>query len=204
MTDYFALLSLPRRPWLDPDSLKQKFLALSADAHPDRLHNAPPDQKSAALQHYTQLNTAYQTLRDDKSRLQHLLTLERGAKPADIQDIPTGLMEILLQVRDLCRRADALLAEKTATTSPLLHVALFERAQENIAALTQLQNQLAAARQQLRDHIQHLDATWDDLPPAKSPARDAALARLEELYRLFGYFTKWTAQTHERIVQLSF
>ena len=29
MPDYFALLNEPRRPWLDADLLKQKFLALA-------------------------------------------------------------------------------------------------------------------------------------------------------------------------------
>jgi len=36
MTDYFALLDEPRRPWLDVSSLKQKFLARSSEVHPDR------------------------------------------------------------------------------------------------------------------------------------------------------------------------
>ena len=35
MTDYFNLLSEPRRPWLNPEALKQKFLNLSAEVHPD-------------------------------------------------------------------------------------------------------------------------------------------------------------------------
>ena len=40
MTDYFALLNEPRRPWLDADLLKQTFLTLSAGAHPDKIHSA--------------------------------------------------------------------------------------------------------------------------------------------------------------------
>jgi hypothetical protein len=30
------------------------------------------------------------------------------------------------------------------------------------------------------------------------------LGRLEELYRLFGYFARWSEQIQERVVQLSF
>ena len=34
MTDAFALLDEPRRPWLDAGALKQKFLPISSAAHP--------------------------------------------------------------------------------------------------------------------------------------------------------------------------
>ena len=48
MTDHFALLDEPRRPWIDADLLKEKFLALSSRVHPDRVHNAPaPERKDA-------------------------------------------------------------------------------------------------------------------------------------------------------------
>jgi TPR repeat protein len=36
----FALLSEPRRPWLDAEPLKQRFLARSNEVHPDRVHSA--------------------------------------------------------------------------------------------------------------------------------------------------------------------
>ena len=60
MTDYFALLNEPRRPWLDPDSLKKKFLALAAGIHPDRIHNADELEKAEANRRYAELNAAYQ------------------------------------------------------------------------------------------------------------------------------------------------
>src|SRR5438132_9046006 len=50
MIDYFALLHEPRRPWLDPDLLKQKFISLSAEVHPDRVHLAGEAEKHAAQQ----------------------------------------------------------------------------------------------------------------------------------------------------------
>ena len=40
MTDHFATLGEPRRPWLDAEALKEKFHRLSGTVHPDRVHGA--------------------------------------------------------------------------------------------------------------------------------------------------------------------
>src|SRR5437764_13341599 len=125
MIDYFALLSQARRPWLDLDSLKQKFLALSTQCHPDRVHCANEEEKVVAQKRYTELNAGYNCLRDHKQRLLHLLELERGAKPSELQNIPADLMNLFLQVREVCQQADAVLAQKKTVTSPLLKVNLF-------------------------------------------------------------------------------
>ena len=81
MTDNFALLNEPRRPWLDVDLLKQKFLARASGAHPDRVHNASDSEKAEVTKRYIELNAAYNCLADPKLRLLHLLELELGAKP---------------------------------------------------------------------------------------------------------------------------
>src|ERR1039458_7617080 len=117
MTDFFALLNEPRRPWLDADLLKQKFLALSANAHPDRIHSASESDKVDATKRFTELNTAYSCLAEPKLRLLHLLELELGAKPKDIQQIPTALADLFAEVATSCRSADGFLVEKTKATS---------------------------------------------------------------------------------------
>src|SRR5882724_11955433 len=119
MTDYFALLNEPRRPWLDPESLKTKFFERSAAVHPDRVHGASEAEKQLANQHYVELNAAYNCLREPKTRLQHLLELE-GAKPKDIQVVLSGTMELLIEVGQLCRAADAFITERASVTSPVL------------------------------------------------------------------------------------
>src|SRR5204862_2338470 len=77
MTDYFALLGEARRPWLDTEALKAKFLTLTANVHPDRVHKAIPAEKQTAHQLYTELNAAFNCLRGPKTRLLHLFELER-------------------------------------------------------------------------------------------------------------------------------
>ena len=81
MTDYFALLGESRRPWIDPEELKAKFLALTAQVHPDRVHNASEAEKQAASRRSAEMNAAYNCLREAKTRLLHLLELERGTRP---------------------------------------------------------------------------------------------------------------------------
>jgi len=201
MTDNFALLDEPRRPWLDADLLKQKFLALAADAHPDRVHNASESEKAEVTRRYAQLNAAYHCLAEPKLRLLHLLELELGAKPKDIQTIPAALADLFAEVAKNCRNADGFLAEKSKATSPLVQVQLFERGQDWVEKLNGLQRKLNELREQLTDRLKSLDAEWIS---ADAVSRREMLPKLEELYRLFGYFNRWNNQIQERVVQLSF
>ena len=200
MSDYFALLNEPRRPWLDSNLLKQKFLALASDAHPDRVHNASESEKTEVTQRYTQLNAAFNCLAEPKLRLLHLLELELGAKPKDIQTIPAALADLFAEVATSCRNADGFLAEKAKATSPLVQVQLFERGQDWVEKLNGLQRKLNELREKLMSELKSLDAQWIS---ADAPARREILPKLEELYRLFGYFNRWNNQIQERVVQLS-
>ncbi len=200
MTDNVALLNEPRRPWLEADLLKQKFLALASDAHPDRVHNASEAEKAEVTTHYAQLNAAYNCLAEPKLRLLHLLELELGAKPKDIQQIPTALADLFAEVANSCRSADAFLVEKNKATSPLLQVQLFERGQDWVEKLNALQRKLNELREKLTGELKSLDAQWIS---ADAAVRREILPKLEELYRLFGYFNRWNNQIQERVVQLS-
>ena len=201
MPDYFALFNEPRRPWLDADLLKQKFLALAAESHPDKIHSATEAEKNLVAKRFAELNAAFSCLAEPKSRLLHLLELELGAKPKDIQQIPSALADLFAEVANCCRNADAFLAEKSKATSPLLQVQLFERGPEWVEKLNALQRKLNELREQLTGELKSLDAQWIS---ADAAARREILPKLEELYRLFGYFNRWNNQIQERVVQLSF
>jgi len=199
MTDYFALLDKPRRPWLEPEALKSKFLALAAKAHPDKQPGASEAERLAANRRYAELNSAYNCLAEPKSRLLHLLELELGVKPKDIQQIPSILADLFAEVANTCRSADGFLIEKNKATSPLLQVQLFERVQDWVERLRQLQTRLAGLHSKLVEELKSLDASW----AGRAGERTVLVNRLEELYRLFGYFNRWSGQIQERIVQLS-
>lgn len=206
MTDNFALLHEPRLPWLDPDLLKQKFFPLSAPFHPDRVHGGTDAEKLSANQRYAELNAAYNCLREPKERLLHLIELELGKKPSDIQKIPPGTMDLFVEVGQTCRDADAFLAEKSKVTSPLLKVQLFERGQEWSDKLNALQQKINAKRETLSVELRDLNSEWQKAPAIGSPDRAAALPleRLEQIYRVFSYIARWSEQIQERVVQLSF
>jgi molecular chaperone HscB len=199
MTDYFALLREQRRPWIDPDLLKKKFLALSAEVHPDRVHGAEESQKRAAQEHYAELNAAYNCLREPKERLAHLLELETGAKPRQVQNVPSDLMNAFMEITNVCRGADTFLAEKNATTSPLIRLQLFEREQEWTEKLMALQGKVNSWREELMARLREIDGEWQK----NAGERKNSLELLEKNCQLLGYIGRWSAQIQERIVQLS-
>jgi DnaJ-domain-containing protein 1 len=199
VVDYFELLHEPRRPWLDSELLKNKFLSLSSELHPDRVHGASTEEKDEARRAFTELNTAYQTLRQPKDRLAHLLELSSGAKPKAIQRAPEELMELFMQVGTVCREVDQFLEQKRKLASPLLQVALFEQGQQLIERLNGLQTIIRERTNAAEQALQRLSKGWEQTGAAETLFLD----QLEQSYRCFSYLGRWSAQLNERVVQLA-
>lgn len=197
MTDYFALLDEPRRPWLGSDALKNKFHRLSAEVHPDRVHRSSEGDKLAANQRYTELNSAYNCLREPRTRVRHLLELELGKKPSDLTNVPDDLMALFFSVGKAFRAVDALLGEKARATSPLLQVQLFERSQDQVEQLGTLRVKISERRDLLLVELQALDRTWEVGTPKPTEA-------LLKIWRLLSFYDRWLGQIQELVVQLSF
>ena len=205
MNDHFAELAEPRRPWIDPDTLKARFMGLSAAHHPDRHHVSGPAERQAADRRYAELNTAYQALRDTRARLLHLLELESGGRPRDIQRIPPGTMDLFVEIGQCCRDADAFLAERRGVTSPMLRVRMFQQGLEWTNRLQELQGRVRSRGDAIEQDLRALNAAWEAAPPPGDGGRRAALPldRLEDLYRALSYVARWTEQIQERLVQLA-
>jgi DnaJ-domain-containing protein 1 len=206
MLDHFALLHEPRRPWLDPELLKPKFLALSAQIHPDHASGAGETERAAATRSFAELNAAWQCLREPKDRLGHLLELELGARSQDAQDVPPAAMDLSFEVGRLCREADAFLAVKSQTASPLLKARMFGPGIDLTDRLHELQRRIGLRRDELLAELKTMNAAWESAPEPASASRPAALPleRLEGLHRMFSYIARWTGQIQERVVRLSF
>jgi curved DNA-binding protein CbpA len=205
MTDYFVLLGEPRRPWLDPEALKTRFLTLSAATHPDRFHHAPAAKQEAATRQSAELNTAHSTLRDPKTRLLHLLELELGRRPTGIEQAPPGLMDLFLEVGGLCQEADRFRAERDRITSPMLKAKAFAQGLELTDRLGQLQEQVRVRLAALESELSLLNAAWETAPPVGSPERAARLPleRLADLARSWSFAARWLGQLQERVVHLA-
>jgi len=197
MTDYFALLQELRRPWLDAESLKSKFHAHSAEVHPDRVHQASEGEKRIANQRYTELNAAYNCLREPRSRIRHLLELELGGKPSDLTNVPDDLMDLFFSVGKVFSEVDALLAEKAKATSPMLQVQFFERGQDWVERLGGLRLKISPRRDALLAELKAVDEVWSVSGPKPT-------ARLLEIWRLLSFYERWLGQIQERMAQLSF
>ena len=189
MTDAFALLDEPRQPWLEVEALKTKFLTRSAATHQDKFTDTT--EKETAQTRFAELNTAHETLRDPKRRLQHLLTLERGHKPDEVHDILPGTADLFLQVGQLLRAIDPFLAQREAETSPLLKAQTYPQALDWLEQVTTLQKTLTQSLQHLDTQLQSLNKNWTP-------------ETLEPLFHQYSYLQKWQTQLNDRAMRLGF
>ena len=73
--DYFSLLDLPRRFFLDAAQLDAHYRAILSEVHPDKFVQSGSAEQRLSLQWATRLNEAYQILKNPLSRACYLLTL---------------------------------------------------------------------------------------------------------------------------------
>lgn len=197
MTDYFALLGQPRRPWLDAEALKQEFFTRSSEAHPDRVHGGSETERQSANQRSSELNTAYACLRESRDRLRHLLELELGCRPSDLQDIPESFASLFMDVASVCREADGVITRQAAITSPLLRAQSVTEVHEWIDRLMAFQRRISVLQNELLVELRTLDAKWSE-----ARSRNILLPELERICRWLGFFGRWQSQIQERVNRL--
>jgi molecular chaperone HscB len=73
--DHFALFGLPRTFALDAEALERVYREIQAQVHPDKHAHLPDADKRLAMQWATQVNAAYQTLKNPLARGRYLLQL---------------------------------------------------------------------------------------------------------------------------------
>ena len=111
MTDYFAVMEVPRAPWLDGDELKERFHRLGAVRHPD----AP----GGSAAEFSTLNEAWQTLRDPVSRLRHFLQLTEPESLPTSNQAPAELGDLFMAVAMLKQSCQQLSASREKAASPI-------------------------------------------------------------------------------------
>ena len=203
--DYFALLGAPRLPWLDPTILKNQFLEQSTSVHPDRVHGAEPALRREANERYAALNAAWRCLGDAKERLGHLLTLELGARPQEVHEIPPATASLFEEVVRACRSADGFLSRRTTVASPILQARQFAEAAALADLIRGIQQRLQFQQESLEQSLRELNSAWEMAPPPGSSERAARLPldRIETAWRALSYIKRWGVQLQERWVRLA-
>jgi curved DNA-binding protein CbpA len=182
MPDHFAILTQPRRPWLDDEPLKEAFHRATAQQHPDAAGGSGENASA--------LNAAYAVLRNPAARLRHLLDLEwPGAAPAQSAIVP-ALADLFGKIAEL-RQAGAALAKKaSAAQTPIARALLAGDQAAHRRALEGTLAELAAAETAAYDDLRGIDAQW--------AARDAKTRhQLAGLQQRFAFLAKWQAQLRE-------
>jgi hypothetical protein len=194
--DYFALLDEPRKPWIDTGLLKDKFMEMSARSHPDKFPQATPEERERISARYAELNAAYQCLSHTRDRLLHLIELETGKPPSDVQRIPPGTSDLFMQIGQTCAQAAAFLEKTPQSDSPILKAKRFVEQMEWTDKLTELQDRLNEISSKLEEELKQMNSDLDNGAPLP-------LERLEEIYRSASYINRWTDQIREKLVQLA-
>jgi molecular chaperone HscB len=99
VTDYYAVLGIPRGLNLSVEDLQVRFYALSRELHPDRFMLKSEAERQRALDMSSALNDAYRTLKDPIKRAQYLLGLEGfdiGEQRS--KDVPPELLEEVFEL----------------------------------------------------------------------------------------------------------
>ncbi|MEZ4379718.1 MAG: Fe-S protein assembly co-chaperone HscB [Nannocystaceae bacterium] len=110
--DFFAVFGVERTYAIDRDALEDRYLELSAAAHPDRFAGASAGERRRAVERASAINEAYRTLRDPVRRAEYLVKLggvdldrtdpERGAP-----DPGQGFLIEMIELRESLEEAQA-------------------------------------------------------------------------------------------------
>ena len=78
--NFFEIFNLPVLFNIDIDMLNHQYRTLQKTIHPDRFVNATDAEKKQSLQKSTQINDAYQVLKDPIKRASHIINLHQVFK----------------------------------------------------------------------------------------------------------------------------
>lgn len=186
--DYFAVFGLPRRLWIEMDTLEQKFLQMSWKLHPDNFVNAPEQERELSLKRSSELNDAYRTLRDPVARVEHLLEIEGARKEGEHkQQAPPELLE---EVFELNESLDEL-----------------REARESGGDLSALRESLEAARDNFQEKLTEVDSQlqsaareWDAALTGDAASRKKIMARLNELLNRRSYIRNLVTNVQKELL----
>ena len=189
--DHFAVLQQPRRAWLDPDQLKERYQELTFAHHPDR-------QSSGEQTDFSGVTEAYRILSNPRLRILHLLRLETNAdiSGGKLSTVPDELADLFMEAAGLVQEIDAHRQKQEQTASALGKSLLqAEKTQLNSQAEKTLERLEGRYGDALQD-LHRIDETW-------SSDHSTSISQLRALADVFGYLDRWISQLREKQFQLS-
>jgi molecular chaperone HscB len=104
---YFELFGVPAGYDVDERALHRKYLSLTRTVHPDMVGQASPEQRQQALAISSEMNRAYETLRNPVARAEYLLSLSGDAAAAEGRLVSPELLGEVMTLREEIEQAQA-------------------------------------------------------------------------------------------------
>jgi curved DNA-binding protein CbpA len=162
VTDAFALLGLPRRPYLDEEQLTASYLTLAKSLH--------PDSPGGDADKFAGAKKAFELLKDPSRRLRHLIELETGQPPKQVA--PTIAAALFTDVCAATEAARVVIAKAAALKSPLARALVVGELGKAISVTESIMGTVARAGKDLLEKLHCLDSEWPKYSEAVSLAAD--------------------------------
>jgi hypothetical protein len=183
MEDAFAVFGVNRRPLIDESVLKETYLRLAADRH--------PDASSGDDEEFQLIQEAYKTLREPAARLRHLLELAFPDFRRDGGQVPHA--ELFLRAGRAVQAARAVWQRFERTSSALARALLSPEIAEALRQIRAASGLVQRAEDDLTRQLEDLNSRWPDVSPDE----------LSALATAFRFVSRWKSQLSEWEFQLS-
>jgi molecular chaperone HscB len=159
--DFYSLFHIDRTFGLSLSQLEHTFYSLQSESHPDRHVSSDEDVKARALSDSSDINKAYQTLREKYKRAKYLLSLY-GYQVDQQKSVPPALLMTVMEAQEK-------LAEIDIQTAPHIRARLMEE-------LEPLLERLEERRESLEEDFDRVAHQWDS---AMHPETESELSDVE-------------------------
>lgn len=188
----FEILGVEARPLPDPEVVKERYLELSGQEHPDRVEESG---RSDAVERSMRLNGAFKMVSKTSARLRALLEEEGVEVNSHAQRIPPDLSDLFMSIGMLWRELDGFLIRCEASETELERAMMAKEVVAFLRRLQEVQGQVFEKRQELNETLVKVDEGW------MRGERD--LKELEVLYQREAFVEKWEEQAGERMHRIS-
>jgi hypothetical protein len=178
MTDYFAVLELPRQAWLEGVAIKEQFHRLSAVRH--------PDAAGGSVAAFSLLNEAWQALRDPAQCLRHFLSLTQPDALDAAKQTPPELGDLFMDIAAVRQAIQKCNDARNRAASPL--------------AKALIEPQRLDALRRLDDIARRLS---DEREKDESALRDSATPDFGRILARMTFLGNWERQIGESRATLS-